>query len=92
MGAMRSQETQALRRMSSVASWHTRMQSRKGIIEVNIGPLESDEVKKMMSHILGYDESIIDDQLSQDIYQKTGGITIYIIELLQSIKRNNTVA
>lgn len=92
MGAMRSQETQALRRMSSVASWHTRMQSRKGIIEVNIGPLESGEVKKMISNILGYDESIIEDQFSQEIYSKTGGITIYVIELLQSIKKNRTVA
>jgi class 3 adenylate cyclase/tetratricopeptide (TPR) repeat protein len=92
MGAMRSQETQALRRMSSVAMWHTRMQSRKGIVEVNIGPLETDEVKQLISKVLDYHVDIIDEQLSNDIYQKTGGITIYVIELLESIKRNKTVA
>ena len=92
MGAMRSQETQALRRMSSVASWHTHMQARKGIVEVNIGPLETREVKQLISRVLDYEVDIIDEQLSNDIYQKTGGITIYVIELLESIKRNKTVA
>ncbi|KAI2495775.1 hypothetical protein MHU86_18750 [Fragilaria crotonensis] len=91
MGAMRSQETQALRRMSSVAPWHNHMQARKGIIEVNIGPLELDEVRSLIARVLDCDVDIIDEQLSNDIYQKTGGIAIYVIELLESIKRNQTV-
>lgn len=91
MGAMRSQETQALRRMSCVAPWHTHMQARKGIIEVNIGPLEPCEVRILIARILDCDVDIIDEQLINDIHQKTGGITIYVIELLESIKRNQTV-
>jgi hypothetical protein len=68
------------------------MQARKGIVEVNIGPLEVGEVRQMIARVLDYQIDIIDEQLSNDIYHKTGGITIYVIELLESIKRNKTVA
>ena len=89
MGAMRSQETQSLRRMSSVGAWHDEMQSR--IKEIPLGPLDSSEVREAISHILGYDESIIDDSLCSDIYQKTGGLPMYVIETLENIKRKKTV-
>lgn len=90
MGAMRSQETQALRRMSSVATWHGQMQSR--IVEVSLGPLELSEVKDMISRVLGYDEQIIDETLWNDVYQRTGGLPIYVVQLLESVKRNKSVA
>ena len=90
MGAMRSQETPALRRMSSVALWHGQMQSR--IVEVSLGPLELDEVREMISKVLDYDESVIDDALCNDVYQRTGGLPIYLVELLESVKRNKAVA
>jgi class 3 adenylate cyclase len=92
IGAMRSQETQTLRRMSSVGMWHTQMQSRKGIVEISIGPLEIGEVKQLMSRVLGYETAVIDEQLINDVFYKTGGITIYVIELLENIKRNQAVA
>ena len=89
MGGMRSQETQSLRRMSSVGVWHDEMQSR--IREIPLGPLDLSEVREAISHVLGYDESIIDDSLCSDIYQKTGGLPMYVIDTLENIKRKRTI-
>ena len=91
MGAMGSRETQALRRMSSVTSWHGQMQSRRGIVEVNLGPLDIGEVRALIAKVLEYDAKMIDESMCSDIYQRTGGLPIYVVELLEGIKRNNTV-
>ena len=90
MGAMRSHETQSLRRMSSVGAWHGEMQSR--ILEFPLGPLNLSEVKEAISKVLGYKESMIDDSFCLNIYQRTGGLPVYAIDLLECIKRKKTVA
>jgi class 3 adenylate cyclase/tetratricopeptide (TPR) repeat protein len=90
MGAMLSQETQALRRMSSVGTWHEEMKSR--ILEFPLGSLDLSEVKETISKVLGFEDCLIDDSLCSDIYQRTGGLPLYAIELLESIKRKKTVA
>ena len=89
MGAMRSQETSALRRMSSVASWHDQMNHR--IVEVNLQELSTAEVKEMIAKVFDHNETNIDETLCHDVYNRTGGLPVYVVELLESLKRNKTV-
>jgi hypothetical protein len=42
--------------------------------------------------VLEYSESTIDDFLCTEIYQKTGGLPVYVTELLEDLKRNKAVA
>jgi hypothetical protein len=88
--AMRSHDKQAFRRMSDVQAWHEKMESR--IIEISLGPLELSEVKELIGMVLGYEESCIDETLSTDVYNRTGGLPIYATQLLESIKRSDSVS
>jgi hypothetical protein len=42
--------------------------------------------------VLEYSKSTIDDFLCTEIYQKTGGLPVYVTELLEDLKRNKAVA
>lgn len=88
--AMRSHDKQALRRKSSAASRH--IQSGSQMIEMTLGPLDFQDVRRIISCVLGHAESSIDDSFCADIFQQTGGLPVYVIELLENIKRNNSVS
>lgn len=87
--AMRSHDKQALRRLSTAIT-QSHMQSQ--MIEISLGPLDLLEIREMIAKVLGYDEEAVDESLCSDIYQKTGGLPVYVAELLENIKRNKTVA
>ena len=87
--AMRSHDKQALRRLSTAIT-QSHMQSQ--MIEISLGPLDLLEIREMIAKVLGYGEDAVDESLCSDIYQKTGGLPVYVAELLDNIKRNKTVA
>ena len=87
--AMRSHDKQALRRLSAAIT-QSHMQSQ--MIEISLGPLDLLEIREMIAKVLGYGEDAVDESLCSDIYQKTGGLPVYVAELLENIKRNKTVA
>jgi Adenylate and Guanylate cyclase catalytic domain len=87
--AMRSHDKQALRRLSAAIT-QSHMQSQ--MIEISLGPLDLLEIREMIAKVLGYGEDAVDESLCSDIYQKTGGLPVYVAEFLENIKRNKTVA
>jgi hypothetical protein len=88
--AMRSHDKQALRRKSSAATSH--VQSGSQMIEMSLGPLDFQDVRRIISCVLGYAETSISDSFCADIFQQTGGLPVYVIELLENIKRNSAVS
>jgi hypothetical protein len=87
MCAMRSHDKQALRRLSTAVT----QQSELNSIEVSLGPLDISEIRSLMANMLIYSEKAIPDALCTDIFQSTGGLPVYVVQLLEDIKRNKTV-
>lgn len=87
--AMKSHDKQALRRLSSIANRQSELQAQT--VEISLGPLGFSDIKEMMSAVLGYDESVIPDDLCADIYQKSGGLPVYISPLLEDMRRKRIV-
>ena len=80
--ATRSTDKQAMRRMSAAVNFH---------VEITLGPLYLPDIRDLLCRNLGYSEEAIDDFFCTEIYQKTGGLPVYLVELLEDIKRNKTV-
>jgi predicted ATPase len=87
MCAMRSHDKQALRRLSTAVNQQSELKS----IEVSLGPLDISEIRSLMANLLVYSEKAIPDALCTDIFQRTGGLPVYVVQLLEDIKRNKTV-
>ena len=77
--AMRSHDKQAMRRMSTAVNFR---------LEITLGPLDLPEIEELISSAFGCTESSINDDICTDMYQRTGGLPVYVIELLEAIKRN----
>lgn len=85
--ASKSHDKRALRRLSNGMS--------KGVnssMEITLGPLELDNIRELISQILVVpnDEGSIDEEICTYIYKKTGGLPVYVIELLETMKRTQT--
>ena len=80
--AMRSHDKQAMRRMSTAVNFR---------LEITLGPFCLPDIRELIASVLEYSESTIDDYLCTEIYQKTGGLPVYVVELLESIKRNSAI-
>jgi hypothetical protein len=87
MCAMRSHDKQALRRLSTAVTQQSELHS----IEVSLGPLDISEIRSLTANTLVYSEKAIPDALCTDIFQRTGGLPVYVVQLLEDIKRNKTV-
>jgi hypothetical protein len=87
MCAMRSHDKQALRRLSTAVTQHSQLQS----IEVSLGPLDISDIRSLMANVLVHSEKAIPDALCTDIFQRTGGLPVYVVQHLENIKRNKTV-
>lgn len=86
--ASRSHDKRALRRLSNGLS--------KGVnssMEITLGPLELDDIRDLISHILAVpnEDGTIDDDVCTYVYQKTGGLPVYVIELLETMKRTKAL-
>jgi hypothetical protein len=87
--ATRSHDKQALRRITSAASPDNQFQSQ--MIEISLGPLDFNDIRDLISKILLHKKAAISDDLCTDIFQRTGGMPVYVIQLLENIKRLNTL-
>jgi hypothetical protein len=89
MCATRSHDKQALRRLSAAASGQDQMVSQ--MIEVSLGPLDFNEIRELIARVLGHDEWTVGDTVCSDIFQRTGGLPVYVIQVLENIKRKKTL-
>ena len=87
--ATRSHDKQALRRITSAVSPDTGQQAQ--MIEISLGPFDFMDIRDIMSNVLVHKKSAISDSLCSDIFQRTGGLPVFVIQLLENIKRNRTL-
>lgn len=87
--ATRSHDKQALRRISSAVTPDTQQQSQ--MIEVSLGPFDFMDIRELMANVLQQEQSTISDNLCSDIFQRTGGLPVFVIQLLENIKRLRTL-
>lgn len=87
--ATRSHDRQALRRLSTAATGQNQLQSR--MIEISLGPLDFNDIRVLTSKVLAHDEDAISDALCTDIFQWTGGLPVYVVQVLENIKRKRTL-
>ena len=87
--AMRSHDKQALRRLSTAATRQSQLQSQ--MTEISLGPLVLGEVRELISIVLEYDRDTIPDGICTDIHQRSGGLPVYVVQVLENIKRNKTL-
>ena len=81
--AMRSHDKQAMRRMSTFVNFR---------LEITLGPMDLPEIKKLITNSFSYSQDAIDEYLCTDVYQRTGGIPVFVIELLETVKRNKMIS
>jgi hypothetical protein len=85
--ASRSHDKRAMRRLSNGLS-----RGVNSTMEITLGPLELDDIRELVSHIFNIPDVVdsIDEEVCTHIYQKTGGLPVYVIELLETVKRNKS--
>ena len=79
--AMRSHDKQAMRRMATAVNFR---------MEITLSPLNPLEIGELTCNVLGFAQTAIDDSVCTEIYNKTAGLPVYVMELLEGIKRNKT--
>jgi hypothetical protein len=87
--ATRSHDKQALRRIMSATTPDSRIQSQ--MIEISLGPLDFVDIRDLMADFMVHKKSAISDGLCSDIFQRTGGLPVYVVQLMENIKRNRTL-
>lgn len=87
--AMRSHDKQALRRLSTAANGQREIQNQ--MIEITVFPLDPSEIQLLMSVVLGYPEKAIPESLCTDVFQRTGGLPVYVVQMLENMKRKKTI-
>lgn len=87
--ASRSHDKQALRRIMNATTPDSRLQSQ--MIEISLGPLDFVDIRDLMSDFMVQKRSAISDEICSDIFQRTGGLPVYVVQLLENIKRMRTL-
>jgi hypothetical protein len=87
--AMRSHDKQALRRLSTAATRQTELQNQ--MIEISMVPLDFANIRSLIGLVLEYDKKSIPESICTDIFQRTGGLPVYVVQMLENIKRKGTV-
>lgn len=87
--ATRSHDKQALRRIATAGTTEGGFQSQ--IIEISLGPLDLVDISALMSHVLSHKASEIPEGICTDIFQRTGGLPVYVLQLLENIRRKKTL-
>lgn len=77
-------------RRSSANLWNEE-EAESRFTDISLGPLERNDVKSLISKALYYHESSIDEKFVNEVYEKTGGIPMFALELLENMKRNNLI-
>ena len=87
--AMRSHDKQALRRLTNAANRQGEIQNQ--MIEISVVPLDFSEIQLLMAVVLGFHEKAIPESLCTDVFQRTGGLPVYVVQMLENMKRKKTV-
>ena len=87
--AMRSHDKQALRRLSTAANRQGEIQNQ--MIEISMVPLDFSEIQLLMASVLGFPKKTIPETLCTDVFQRTGGLPVYVVQMLETMKRKKTV-
>lgn len=87
--ATRSHDKQALRRIATAGTTEGSFQSQ--ILEISLGPLDLADIRELISRVLVHSKSLITEGLCTDIFQRTGGLPVYVVQLLEHIKRKKTL-
>jgi hypothetical protein len=87
--AMRSHDKQALRRLSTAATRQSELQNQ--MIEISLVPLDFANIRSLIGLVLEYDKKSIPESICTDIFQRTGGLPVYVVQMLETIKRKGTV-
>lgn len=87
--AMRSHDKQAMRRLSTAATRQTDLQNH--MVEISLLPLDVPDIKVLMSRVLGYNKKIVPEPLCVDVFQRSGGLPVYVVQMIEDMKRRNLV-
>jgi hypothetical protein len=87
--AMRSHDKQAMRRLSTAATKQADLQNH--MVEISLLPLDVPDIKILMSRVLGYNKKLVPDSLCVDVFQRSGGLPVYVVQMLEDMKRRKTV-
>lgn len=87
--AMRSHDKQAMRRLSTAATRENELQNH--MVEISLIPLDVRDIKVLMSRVLGYDKKLVPDTLCVDVFQRSGGLPVYVVQMIEDMKRRKTV-
>jgi predicted ATPase len=87
--AMRSHDKQAMRRLSTAATKQVELQNH--MVEISLLPLDVPDIKVLMSRVLGYNKKLVPDSLCVDVFQRSGGLPVYVVQMLEDMKRRKTV-
>lgn len=90
LGAMRSHDKQAMRRLSNAAA-HQQTQMLGQMTEIVLSSFETSDIRVLASHILGFLSSQISDSICSDIFQRSGGLPVFVLQVLENIKRAKTL-
>ena len=87
--AMRSHDKQAMRRLSTAATRQNELQNH--MVEISLLPLDVPDIKVLMSRVLGYNKKMVPEPLCVDVFQRSGGLPVYVVQMIEDMKRRNLV-
>ena len=87
--ATRSHDKQALRRLSTALAEENDLQGK--LTEISLGPLDFGDIRDLVALILEVDKSSVSEGICTDIFQRTGGLPVFVVQALENIKRKKTL-
>jgi hypothetical protein len=89
ISATRSHDKQALRRLSTALMSENQLQNQ--MTEISLGPLDFTEIRELIALVLEVERSSITESICTDIFQRTGGLPVFVVQVLENIRRKNTL-
>jgi len=86
--ATRSHDKQALRRLSMAAGQND---LHNHMVEISLGPLDFNEIRDLIAKVLRQKEDAVSDALCTDIFQRTGGLPVYVVQVLENIRKKKSL-
>lgn len=87
--ATRSHDKQALRRLSTALAEESDLQGK--LTEISLGPLDFGDIRDLVALILEVDKSSVSEGICTDVFQRTGGLPVFVVQTLENIKRKKTL-
>lgn len=87
--ATRSHDKQAMRRLSTAIVGDSMVQSH--MTEIALGSFDFTEIRELISLVMIVSPSAVTESLCTDIFQRTGGLPVFVVQVLENIKRKKTL-